>query len=252
VVEKPIALSGSEALELAAAASRARVHGMTAFTYRGFTSLRRARTLIHEVSVGGVQMVAGHFLQDWLTRPSANWRLDPAKGGPSLTVADIGVHWFDAVEYVSAHRVVQVIASLAMNRPQARWGEDTAAVLLKFENDALGTVLLSQAFSGKSNEIRIEVAGALSSLTWELGPDGAELRGESVAPQDVACAEDAVDALANLFAPFYRAVLLREPPLVRGDLDYPTLWDGYRAAQFVDAVLESSRTHAWASVDTPG
>ena len=231
VVEKPIALSAEEARGLAEAAASLRLHGMTAFTYRGFSTLQRLRLRIHEGELGAIRIVAGHFLQDWLTKPSTNWRLDPIQGGASVTVADIGVHWFDAVEYVSSQRVEQVVANVAINRPDAQWGEDTASVLLHFGNGATGTLLLSQAFPGQTNAMRIDLAGELGSLTWEPGP------------------QSAVDALTNLFVPYYRAVLRREAPLRNEGVAYPTLWDGHRAAQFVDAVLASSQTQTWASLE---
>ncbi len=232
VVEKPIALSAEEARGLAEAAASSRVHGMTAFTYRGFSTLRRFRTRVQEGELGDIRIAAGHFLQDWLTRPSGNWRLDPIQGGPSLTVADIGVHWFDAVEYASTQRVEQVVGDLATNRPDPQGGEDTACVLLRFANGATGTLLLSQAFSGQKNAMRIDLAGDRGSLTWELGPE-----------------EKAVDALTNLFVPYYRSVLRRQPPPPGERVDYPTLSDGHRAAQFVDAVLASSHTQTWASLE---
>lgn len=232
VVEKPIAVSAEEARGMAEAAASWRVHGMSVFTYRGSSTLRRTRVRIHEGELGRIRVVGGHYLQDWLTRPSKNWRLDPLQGGPSLTVADLGVHLFDAVEFVATQRVEQVVADLAIIRPDAKWGEDTASVLLRFGNGATGTLLVSQAFSGQTNAMRIDLAGDRSSLTWELGPE-----------------ESAVDALTNLFVPYYRAVLQRRPPLPHEEVGYPTLWDGYRAAQFVDAVLASSETQTWASLE---
>jgi predicted dehydrogenase len=233
VVEKPIGLSAAEARGLAEAASSSRVHGMTAFTYRGYSTLRRFRKRVEGGELGETRIAGGHYLQDWLSRPSANWRLDPIQGGPSLTVADIGVHWFDAVEFASTQRVEQVLADLSITRADAHWGEDTAGVLLRFDNGATGTVLLSQAFFGQQNAIRIDLAGDRGSLTWEHGP---------------ADEESAVDALTNLFVPYYRSVLERQPPHPNEEEEYPTLRDGYRAAQFVDAVLASSQTQTWASL----
>ena len=44
--------------------------------------------------------------------------------------------------------------------------EDAAAVNLKFENGAIGTVLLSEVSQGRVNRISLEVTGEKMNLWW--------------------------------------------------------------------------------------
>jgi predicted dehydrogenase len=66
--------------------------------------LGEARALVAAGELGEIHLAGGAYLQDW--------RVDPAEGA-SRTVADIGVQWFDALEFVSGLRVQAVLADLA-------------------------------------------------------------------------------------------------------------------------------------------
>ena len=66
--EKPLALSLADAREMHAAAARAGVRHMTAFTYRFVPAMRYLKHLVDEGFAGRVLHLRAKRLQDWGTR----------------------------------------------------------------------------------------------------------------------------------------------------------------------------------------
>jgi predicted dehydrogenase len=292
VIEKPIAMDAAGAAELVAVARESGRHAMVAFTYRGYPMIRRARQLVGDGEVGSIRLVHGGYLQDWLAEPTDwNWRIDPAAGGASRAVADIGTHWFDTVEHVTGLRIEAVFADLATFMPirQRPAGgrveafsssdaetesvevasEDAATILVRFAGGARGSVVISQVSPGHKNSFSFEVAGERRSVAWaQEEPERLSLRtraeetvltrgqdpgaGRGVPSLPAGHPEGWSDALRDLLRPFYAAIAAGEPPPGPGaDAPYPTLEAGERALRFVDAVVRSSATERWVSVE-PG
>ncbi|MGD0409274.1 MAG: Gfo/Idh/MocA family oxidoreductase [Candidatus Limnocylindrales bacterium] len=285
VVEKPLALEAESANKLVTLAQRQGRHAMVAFTYRGYPMVRRARQLAADGSLGELRLIYGQYLQDWLARASDyNWRLEPAQGGRSRAVADIGMHWFDTVEFVSGLRIESVFAELATflryrekpvgdtatfataagatERVRVR-SEDAAALLVRFDNGALGTCLVSQVSLGHKNDLVVELDGSDRSLSWHqqspeqlwLGArDSVETLLRDAGPGQIRGVPDLPaghsegwgEALRDLLRPFYAAIAAGEPAPAPGSAaPYPTLADGTRAVAFVEAVLASSDSGCW-------
>ncbi|MCC6178915.1 MAG: Gfo/Idh/MocA family oxidoreductase [Chloroflexi bacterium] len=111
--EKPLAMNAAEAEELARIARATGSPAAVTFNHRGFPQVQEARSLVAEGALGRVHAVHGAYLQDWLLRRTDwSWRLDPAIGGPTRAVADIGSHWMDLVQHVTGRRIVAVMADL--------------------------------------------------------------------------------------------------------------------------------------------
>ena len=189
VSEKPLASSAAEALALWHLARDAGVMHAVTFNYRGNPLVQQARAMVGAGDVGRVHMVHGHYLQDWLLKPTDySWRLEPERGGPSSAVADIGSHWCDLAQHVIGQRIEAVLADLTTvvatryrpaharqafslagdsgGEPFAVRGEDLATLLVRFEGGAKGTVTVGQVCAGHKNDLQIEVNGATGSLAW--------------------------------------------------------------------------------------
>lgn len=122
VCEKPLATSGAAARELAGLAARQGAVAAVPFVYRYHPMAVEARARARSGALGGVHLIHGHYLQDWLSQQSdGNWRVDPAAGGPSRAFADIGSHWCDLAEWVTGHRITELTAATA-----TVYGERTA------------------------------------------------------------------------------------------------------------------------------
>lgn len=137
--EKPLCMTPDEARELAALAEQAGVvHGVS-FVYRQFAMVQQAASMVRAGSVGRQFSVQGSYLQDWmLLETDYNWRVDPALGGSSRAVADIGSHWCDTVQFVTGKRIVEVMADLATVWPTRKASVEGARRLLSRSRNASG------------------------------------------------------------------------------------------------------------------
>jgi predicted dehydrogenase len=289
VVEKPIAIDRAGASRLLAAAARTRCHAAVALTYRGYPMVRRARELVRGGRLGQLRLAHGGYVQDWLSEPTDyNWRLDSA-AGPSRAFADIGTHWFDAVEFITGVRVRAVMADLATLlpirerplRPGAAFSsgsgatervavdtEDVATVLLRFADGARGAVVVSQVSPGHKNDMTLRLSGSERSLAWDQeqperlwlatrteatlltrGPS-TSARASGVPELPAGHPEGWGEALRDVLRPFYAAIAAGEPPPRGTEAVYPTLADGARSVALVEAVVESSRLGRWVDVDS--
>lgn len=287
VVEKPIAIDRAGATLLLTVAARTRRHAAVALTYRGYPMVRRARALVRGGRLGQLRLVHGGYLQDWLSEPSDyNWRLD-ATAGASRAFADIGTHWFDAVEFITGVQVRAVMADLATLLPirerPLRSGtafgtssgptetvavdtEDVATVLLRFDDGARGAVIVSQVSPGHKNDMTLRLSGSRQSLAWDQedperlwlatrteatlltrGPS-TEASADGVSELPAGHPEGWGEALRDVLRPFYAAIAAGEPPPKGTEAAYPTLADGARSVALIEAAVESSRLGRWVDV----
>ena len=190
ISDKPLALNPAEGKTLRDAALAAKVVHAVTFNYRGNPLVQQARGMIARGEAGAVSFVHGFYLQDWMSNPNVySWRSDPAKGGNSSALGDIGSHWCDLAEHVSGLKIASVLADLTTVIP-VRYSagssaeafstktagervatkvqaEDLASVLLRYENGAKGSFSVGQVLPGHKNDLQLEVNGATASLKWK-------------------------------------------------------------------------------------
>ena len=190
ISDKPLALNPAEGRTLRDAALAAKVAHAVTFNYRGTPLVQQARGMVARGEAGAVSFVHGFYLQDWMSNPNVySWRSDPAKGGNSSALGDIGSHWCDLAEHVSGLKIASVLADLTTVIP-VRYSagasaeafstkadgervatkvqaEDLASVLLRFENGAKGSFSVGQVLPGHKNDLQLEVNGATASLKWK-------------------------------------------------------------------------------------
>ncbi len=140
LIEKPLADSVAEGLRLVEAAEAAGVPLLTGHHRRYNPMIAKAQEIIASGRLGQVLTVQGHF---WLMKPDAYfeqaWRR--AKGaGPILLNLIHDVDLFRAL--CGEITAVQAMASNALRGNEV---EETAAIILRFANGALGTATVSDA-----------------------------------------------------------------------------------------------------------
>jgi predicted dehydrogenase len=189
ISDKPLSDSAEHSRALWDAARRAGVAHVVTFNYRGNPLVQQARSMVSRGELGPLCYVHGQYLQDWLADERVySWRLDPARGGSSSALRDIGSHWCDLAEHVTGLRIEAVLADLGtvvaqrevsgttggtFSRATTRGrrtvrikSEDLATVLLRFRGGAKGCVAIGQVLPGHKNDLQLEVCGRKASVRW--------------------------------------------------------------------------------------
>jgi predicted dehydrogenase len=143
--------------------------------------------------------------------------------------------------------------------------EDAAYILLRFENGARGSLVLSQVSMGRKNSLRLEVDGSEAALAWDSerheelwigrrdGPNEVLLRNAALmhgaaaarSHLPVAHAEGFGDVFRELYRAVYADVARGEPS---DETDYPTFRDGHVEHLLLEAVSRSNRERRWVEV----
>ena len=142
LIEKPVADSVERALELLKVLETSDVPVLVGHHRRHNPLLKKAAQHIAAGGIGRVVAVVGL----WLRRKPDEyfkdlWKLDPAKGGGVLLINTI--HDIDCLRMLCGD--IDSVQAVTSNAVRKLGVEDTAAVTLRFENGALGTLTVSDA-----------------------------------------------------------------------------------------------------------
>jgi predicted dehydrogenase len=138
--------------------------------YTGYPMVRQAKAMVEDGQLGTIRLIQVEYVQGGKADenkpdPSASWRFDPIRGGPSLVMGDIGSHAHNLVRFISGLEVVEVAAEIG-NIVPGRAVHDYGGALLRFNNGARGSYWVTQAAAGVENCLRIRVSGTKGSLEW--------------------------------------------------------------------------------------
>lgn len=188
--EKPLGNTSAETNELTKLAAKKQLAAGVNFNYRQNVVVREMHELVNTPDWGRTFLIRGEYIQDWMMYDTDyNWRCIPEMNGPSRTIADVGSHWFDAVQYITGQKVAKVYAKLITVHHQRKKfdcqadtfekqsggsyqlmdidSEDAAFVLFEMTDGTPGILTLSQVSAGYKNGMVISIDGAAGSLTWE-------------------------------------------------------------------------------------
>ncbi len=249
LVEKPIADTPEAAAEMIAAATARGVPLLVGHHRRHHDCIAVAQRLIAKGALGRLAAVS----VQWATRkPEAYfaqaWRQTP-HGGPVMINL---IHDIDLLRHLCGE--IESVTAETGSAMRGHANEDSAAVLLRFADGALGTIMLTDAAlspwtweggSGEnpgiaeSGQAPYRLMGTVASLElpslrlWRAGPDAPDwstpLQSETVAHRQT-------DPLPAQLRHFLAVVRGEAAPLVAGE-------DGLATLNATLAVLESARTH---------
>jgi myo-inositol 2-dehydrogenase / D-chiro-inositol 1-dehydrogenase len=159
LIEKPLARNVAEAEEIVAAARSAGVTAVYGENVRFKPSMIRTKSIVDQGALGKVLLLRanevhnGPFHSDWF------WDSASTGGG---AVIDMGIHGIFALEWFMGSRVKRVYAEAGV----LKWAdkcigetEDTAVIVLRFENGGLAELVVSWAIAG-GIDVRFEVFGS--------------------------------------------------------------------------------------------
>lgn len=266
--EKPLAVTLADAEEMTAAAERADVPNMTAFTWRNVPAAGLARAMVAAGEIGRIFHVGSHYLQGrWLTPdPSRPWRFDRRRAGSGI-LGDLGVHVFDLLGWITGQRIARVCAGMASfaPKPDVPGQEpvtDDSQLLLELASGARGTVRLSRiaVAAGRppfpTMHLGIELYGERGAIVYDLHAHSSlEIRRPGQAAQRVPTPDALPDSDdewvitrelgRRQIERFARAVLASR-------MVEPDFRDGLRAQAVVDAAERSAAAQAWVDVRDAG
>ena len=273
VIEKPMTFTLEEAKLLKAKLDETGLLLLLTHTYSGYPMVKEAKQLVKSGAFGKIRKIYAEYHQGWLSKLSekegnaqAAWRTDPTKSGKSGCMGDIGTHAAHLAEYISGLKITQLCASLN-TVVEGRLLDDDGAVLLRFEENATGTLSATQVAAGEENALKIRVYGEKGGLEWsQQEPNTLTLRWsdkpaetyragagysawESVyATQNTRTPgghpEGYLEAFGNLYRNFaltLQAQINNEEPHAVW-LDFPGVEDGIRGMAFIENVVASSQS----------
>ena len=273
VIEKPIAFTLDEALQLKKKAAETGKILCLTHTYSGYPLVKQAKQMVKQGAFGKIRKVWVEYPQGWLSKLSeregnaqAAWRTDPTKSGKSGCMGDIGTHAAHLAEYISGLKITQICADLNI-LVEGRILDDDGGVLLKFENGAAGVLMASQVAAGEENGIKIRVYGEKGGLEWAQHEPNTMLvkwldqptqiyraggnygdRLSSFATHNSRTPGGHPEGYLEAFANIYRNFAFTLTAQLEGTtptpemLDFPGVQDGIRGMAFIDNVVASSQS----------
>ena len=287
--EKPLCMNYEEAKELVELKKQYpnSVAGVN-FNYRLNPMVQETKSRIDDGQIGDVRIITGSYQQDWLLYDTDySWRLEPEVSGNSCAIADIGSHWMDIIQHVTGHKITEVMADLKTvipirKKPKKQTetftsnvptefdpveikNEDYGAVMFHTDKGATGVYHVSELAAGHGCYFNFEVNGSKASLKWNqeendrlwMGLRGDDNRLIIRDPNAISDQARPYTALAmghpegwtdafkgNIYA-FYKYIV----DGMKGEPVFSTLEQAAYIVKLTEAVIESSKTKKWISVE---
>ena len=144
--EKPLAMNYTEAIHMAEAAEKAGIKTMVPFTYRFMPTARYLKELIEQGYIGTPYHLNMRYYTGYARDGKYMWRFDLDESGSGV-VGDLGTHWlyladwfYGEVKAVSAMLGHHVPRDARPDGKPYRLADDSAVMLLEFENGAQGVL----------------------------------------------------------------------------------------------------------------
>ena len=283
ICEKPLCIDPVEAEALAeearAAFERRGLVTALCCNVRYYPANLEAARRIRDSYTGGPVVIHGSYLQEFHIPPHPDgWRFDDALSGGQRAVSEIGTHWIDLAHAWTGLKITEVFADLRCWFPERYRNEgvltlgpggdrvkvsteDTAAVLMRFENGGIGTLLLSETAPGHPNDLSLEFTDMQKSFKWEEASENI-LRSSEGGEMSTEILEktERTDTFTELFRIVYAAAEGKKdaahgnpdaatgtPDVATGSPDaaYPTFEEGAYISKVCSAIVKSKEQGGW-------
>jgi predicted dehydrogenase len=281
--DKPVALTAQEAEELLRGVESRGVRHATGFIWRNDPALRRLRSLIGDGAIGEIREIHCRCAIGAPVLPMT-WMYDAAAGGGSLM--QHGQHIIDRARWLLGSEIAEVSGELtydiketvqgpkfhnvfdafgwAAKRAREGGGDDLPMVevtadtgysfLALFENGVRAQFWEAMHSAGPSPD-QIEVFGSDGSLVWSATSGLVKLQGrrppepipvEGTSASGAGDLRGAEEAGHRYWGELVQAFAADISGADHGD--YPTIYDGWKVQQVVDAVRASTESRSWEGI----
>jgi len=270
--EKPLAMNGAEAEQMAAAARKSGKINTVWFNYRRVPAIAFARQLIDEGRIGRVYHFRALYLQDWTMDPSVPllWRMDKDVAGSGVT-GDLHSHIVDLSNFLAGDiESVAGTSKIFINERERPEGgkskveiEDASIFVAKYTNGAIGHFEATRFANGRKNGNTFEINGEVGSLYFDLEDMSRLWYFDSREPKHIqgwrkisvweevhpymkqwwvpGCAIGYEHTFGNQAADLINAIAQNKPM-------QPNFDDGLKCQLVLDAVMEASSSDRWVRV----
>ncbi|PLS20800.1 Gfo/Idh/MocA family protein [Neptunicoccus cionae] len=274
ICDKPLTATLPDARKLVKAAEASDALFVLTHNYTGYPMARQAREMVAAGDLGDIRVVQVEYPQDWMTEEvhnkQADWRTDPARSGAGGSIGDIGVHAYNLACFVTGLELESLSADM-QSFVAGRRVDDNAHVLLRWKGGARGMLWSSQVSPGNENALRLRVYGTKGGLEFAQedpnylwftplgepkrlitrGGAGSGAAAGRVSRIPPGHSEGYLEGFANIYNEAAEAILAkRDGNALPEGVVFPTVQDGLKGVEFIDACVRSSgRNAAW--VDLP-
>jgi predicted dehydrogenase len=276
ICDKPLSLNVTEATELVKLAKKSGKIFAVTHNYTGYPMIRQAREMIAAGELGELRLVQAEYAQDWLTerleatgQKQADWRTDPKRSGAGGSLGDIGTHAYNLACFVTGLTLDSLLADLTAF-VKGRKLDDNDNILLRWKGGAKGMLWASQVAPGNENGLTLRVYGTKGGISWKQeepntlwfapfgqaprkitrGGHGAGAAAGRVTRVPSGHPEGYLEGFANVYAEVARAIrAARTGAKPDSAVIFPTVEDGLKGMQFVEAAVKSSaKGSVWVKV----
>jgi predicted dehydrogenase len=209
LIEKPIAPTVPEGLEIVSAAERAGVTLMVAGNYRFLPAVQKSKELIDSGALGDVRLIQ---LKEQFPFNHVAWRNDPELNGGGVLI-DGGIHKASVLAYL-AGRPNQAYAAAVPSGQSGLAAEDGILVVTKYADGVVGVINYIWSVSKHSERPRVSVVGTAGSIYFELGLPWLKLMGDTW--KRTLQLEDEHRGLAPMLREFSRGIRDDRSPAMTG------------------------------------
>jgi len=268
VCDKPATLNLEQAKELQLLLQQTGLVFALTHNYTGYPMVKQAKEMVTNDSFGKIRKIVVEYPQGWLAtrledtgQKQAAWRSDPAKSGVAGAIGDIGTHAENLAEYITGLKIKKLCADLT-TFVDGRLLDDDGNILLQFDNGAKGVLHCSQISVGEENALNIRIYGEKGGLEWhQQEPNTLIVKwldkptevyrtgmgylsdvAKSVTRLPAGHPEGFLEAFANIYLGFAKAVKAFQTNEKNSTFDFPTIDDGVRGMLFIEKVVESSKS----------
>jgi predicted dehydrogenase len=283
--EKPLSNTAADAERMCRAADAAGIVHAVNFNYRKVPAVAFIARLIRDGRLGDIREFRAAFLQDWGNddRIPRSWKFDASRAGGGSLIG-VGSHLIDLARLLVGEldRVVATTEVWVKERPLPTSAlpfapvrgegplapvdvEDSAYVLGRFVNGAIGVFEISRCAPGRKNQLVLELHGSRGSVHYDyeranevkvyLEDDDTATAGFRTIVMGPAQDSASLVPFPGFAVGFMESILFQVRDLLRamagGPPMTPDFHDGWRAQVVVESVLESA-AKGWVSVPPPG